>query len=107
MGNVEFGFVGDEIPRPSADSRDFITNVARLLGVDLAVLVKTITTKKQIISKEVLESSLTIEQVYQARDSLCKHLYGSIFSWIVQKINASISIKNENDSSKPAKKGKQ
>ena len=46
MGNVEFGFVGDEIPRPSADSRDFITNVARLLGVDLAVLVKTITTKK-------------------------------------------------------------
>ena len=107
MGNVEFGFVGDEIPRPSADSRDFITNVARLLGVDLAVLVKTITTKKQIISKEVLESSLTIEQVYQARDSLCKHLYGSIFSWIVQKINASISIRNENDSSKPAKKGKQ
>jgi len=98
MGNVEFGFVGDDMPRPSADSRDFITSVARLLGVDLAVLVNAVTKKKQIIGNEVLESNLTIEQVYQARDSLCKHLYGSVFSWIVQKINASISIRNENDS---------
>jgi myosin heavy subunit len=83
MGNVEFGFVGDDMPRPSADSRDFITSVARLLGVDLAVLVNAVTKKKQIIGNEVLESNLTIEQVYQARDSLCKHLYGSVFSWIV------------------------
>jgi len=68
--------------------------------------VRAITTKKQVIGKEVLESPLTIEQVYQARDSLCKNLYGTIFSWIVQKINASISIRDDASSAKTAKKGK-
>ncbi len=36
MGNVEFGMIDDDTPRPSADSRDYITTAARLLNVDLA-----------------------------------------------------------------------
>lgn len=79
--------------------------------MDLAQLVTAITTKRQIIGKEVLDTPLTIEQVYQARDSLSKHLYGTIFSWIVQKINSSISVNSgpeESKGGKPAaaKKGK-
>ena len=31
LGNVEFGLVNDDTPRPSADSRDDITSVARLM----------------------------------------------------------------------------
>ena len=107
MGNVEFGLINDDTVRPAADSRDCITNVARLLGVDLAKLVNALTSKRQVIGKEVLESPLTIDQAYQARDSLCKHLYGTMFSWIVQKINLSISIEKTGAEAKPAKKGKQ
>ena len=46
MGNVEFGMINDDKAGPSADSRDYITTVARLLGVDLAQLVTAITTKR-------------------------------------------------------------
>ena len=50
--------------------------------------------------------------MYQARDSICKHLYGTIFSWIVQKINNSISVNTSSEESKggakpsAARKGK-
>ena len=109
MGNVEFGLVNDDTPRPSADSREAITMAARLLNIDLEQLVNALTTKRQTIGKEVLTSPLTIDQAYQARDSLCKHLYGTIFSWIVQKINSSISLNTggaEAQAARP-KKGKQ
>ena len=96
MGNVEFGFTdGDETPRPAEDSKDFITMAARLIGVDLTVVVKALTSKRQQLGRDLIESPLTIDQAYQARDSLCKHLYGNIFSWIVQKINASISVQTQ------------
>ena len=56
----------------------------------------------------MIESPLTIDQAYQARDSLCKNLYGNIFSWIVQKINASISVTQAapkaEESKRPVKK---
>jgi len=106
MGNVEFGVIDDDTPRPSADSKDSITAAARLLGVDLAKMVEALTMKKQVIGKETIMSAMTIDQAYQARDSLCKHLYGAIFSWIVQKINASISIADsqQEETKKPAKK---
>ena len=61
MGNVEFGMVTEDKAGPSADSRDYITTVARLLGVDMAQLVHAITMKRQVIGKEVLESPITIE----------------------------------------------
>ena len=83
MGNVEFGLVDDDKPRPAADSRDTITMAARLLGVDLAKLVEALSIKRQVIGGETLDSPLTIDNAYQARDSLVKHLYGSLFSWIV------------------------
>ena len=92
MGNVEFGLINEDVPRPSEDSKDAITMAARLLGVDLEKLVHSLTMKKQLLGREIIESNLNIDQAYQARDSLTKHIYGSIFSWIVQKINASISI---------------
>ena len=46
MGNVEFGEITEDKMGPSADSRDYITTVARLLGVDLAVLINAITMKR-------------------------------------------------------------
>lgn len=56
----------------------------------------------------MFESPLTLEQAYQARDSLCKNLYGCIFSWIVQKINGSISVGGESGrSGTGGKKSKQ
>ena len=107
LGNVEFGLVNDDTPRPAADSRDNITTAARLLGIDLAKLVNALSTKRQVLGGEVIDSPLTIDQAYQARDSLVKHLYGAVFSWIVQKINSSISVQNATEETKSSRKGKQ
>lgn len=64
MGNVEFGLVDNDIPRPSADSKDAITMTARLLGVELEKLVHSLTMKKQLLGREVIESNLNIDQSY-------------------------------------------
>ena len=68
------------------------------------MLIKSLTTKQQKIANEVIETPLTLDQAYQERDSLCKHLYSSVFSWIVQKINAAISVSGKNAPQKSSKK---
>jgi myosin heavy subunit len=42
--------------------------------------------------KEVIITQLTVDEAYMARDALCKDLYGNIFSWIIKKVNATISV---------------
>ena len=74
--------------------------------MDLAKLVGALTSKRQVIAGDVIDSNLTIDQAYQARDSLCKHLYSSIFSWIVQKINSSISVQTTGNESARGGKSK-
>ena len=64
MGNVEFGEITEDKMGPSADSKEYITTVARLLGVDLAALINAITMKRQVIAREVLDSPMTCDQVY-------------------------------------------
>ena len=49
----------------------------------MGMLIKSLTTKQQKIANEVIETSLTLDQAYQERDSMCKHLYSQTFSWIV------------------------
>lgn len=101
LGNVEFGMITDTQPGPSADSKELLQTAAKLLGVELKNLIKAMTTKKSIVMKEVMISELTLEQSYMARDALCKDLYGSLFSWIIKKVNATISV---GDSSKSKNK---
>lgn len=92
LGNIEFGMITDTIPGPSAESKDTLQQAATLLGVDLKTLIKSMTTKKSVVMKEVMISELTLEQAYMSRDALCKDLYGSVFSWIIKKVNATISV---------------
>ena len=71
----------------------------------MGMLIKSLTTKQQKIAKEVIETSLSLDQAYQERDSMCKHLYSQVFSWIVQKVNAAISVQGKGGVPKSSKKG--
>ena len=94
LGNVKFGMITDTMPGPSAESKETLEQAAILLGVDLKTLINSMTTKKSVVMKEVMISELTLDQAYMSRDSLCKDLYGNLFSWIIKKVNATISVGN-------------
>lgn len=38
-----------------------------------------------------------------ARDALCKDLYGNLFSWIIRKVNSTISVGDSSQKSKSKK----
>lgn len=61
LGNVEFGMITDTQPGPAAESKETLQTVAKLLGVDLKNLIKSMTTKKSVVMKEVMISELTLE----------------------------------------------
>lgn len=65
---------------------------AKLLGLDVKALIKAMTMKKTIVMKEAVFSELTLDQTYMARDALVKDLYGCMFSWIIRKVNSTISV---------------
>ena len=71
---------------------------AKLLGLDVKELIKAMTKKKTIAGKEIVFSELTLEQTYMARNALVKDLYCCIFSWIIKKINSTISEGNQSSS---------
>ncbi|MEQ2189872.1 Unconventional myosin-Ic, partial [Goodea atripinnis] len=66
-----------------------------LLGVNGTVLTEALTHKKIIAKGEELVSPLNLEQASSARDALSKAVYGRTFTWLVNKINASLAYKDE------------
>lgn len=83
LGNVEFGRINDNQISASANSKDHLMEVSKLLQIDVKALIKALTIKKTIVAKDVIETQLDIDAAYQSRDTLAKFIYGSMFSWIV------------------------
>ncbi|XP_069082199.1 unconventional myosin-Ic isoform X1 [Pleurodeles waltl] len=93
LGNVQF--VTDEEGNSQVTTENQIKYLARLLHVDAAVLRDALTHKKIIAKGEELNSPLNLEQAAYARDALSKAVYGRTFSWLVSKINSSLTYKEE------------
>ncbi|XP_054455946.1 unconventional myosin-Ic-like isoform X1 [Anoplopoma fimbria] len=95
LGNVQYGGE-DGIACITSDTQ--IKYLARLLGVNGSVLTEALTHKKIIAKGEELMSPLNLEQASSARDALSKAVYGRTFTWLVNKINTSLT--NTDDSFK-------
>ncbi|XP_012684324.1 myosin Ic, paralog b isoform X2 [Clupea harengus] len=98
LGNVQFA--GEDSGNAWIPSETQIKYMSRLIGVDVAVLREALTHKKFIVKGEELMSPLNQEQAAAARDALSKAVYGRTFTWLVNKINDSLAVKD--DSSKNA-----
>ncbi|KAM9847042.1 unconventional myosin-Ic-like [Aulostomus maculatus] len=93
LGNTQFGegeegetYITTETP---------IANVVKLLGVDGSALNEALTHKKLTAKGEEMISPLSFEQAVSARDALAKAVYGRTFTWLVEKINRSLALKDE------------
>ncbi|CAB1419783.1 unnamed protein product [Pleuronectes platessa] len=67
-----------------------LTTAATLLEVDSKDLMNCITSRTLITRGETVSTPLSIEQALDVRDAFVKGIYGRLFVWIVEKINAAI-----------------
>ncbi|CAK6953640.1 unconventional myosin-Ic [Scomber scombrus] len=93
LGNTQFG-EGEE-GETYITTETQITNLAKLLGVDGSTLREALTHKKLTAKGEEMISPLHFEQAVSARDALAKAVYGRTFTWLVEKINQSLALKDE------------
>ncbi|XP_023206486.1 unconventional myosin-VIIa [Xiphophorus maculatus] len=67
-----------------------LTTAATLLEVDCKDLMNCLTSRTLITRGETVSTPLSMEQALDVRDAFVKGIYGRLFVWIVEKINAAI-----------------
>uniref|UniRef100_A0A7N6C3H0 Myosin VIIAa n=1 Tax=Anabas testudineus TaxID=64144 RepID=A0A7N6C3H0_ANATE len=67
-----------------------LTTAATLLEVDGKDLMNCLTSRTLITRGETVSTPLSMEQALDVRDAFVKGIYGRLFVWIVEKINAAI-----------------
>ncbi|XP_069002816.1 unconventional myosin-Ic isoform X2 [Embiotoca jacksoni] len=93
LGNTQFG--ESEEGETYITTETQISHLAKLLGVDGSALREALTHKKLTAKGEEMISPLNFEQAVSARDALAKAVYGRTFTWLVEKINQSLALKDE------------
>uniref|UniRef100_A0A3P9HD29 Myosin Ic, paralog a n=1 Tax=Oryzias latipes TaxID=8090 RepID=A0A3P9HD29_ORYLA len=93
LGNVLFGEGEEEETYITTETQ--LSTLAMLLGVDGSALREALTHRKLTARGEEMISPLSFEQAVSARDALAKAVYGRTFTWLVEKINQSLALKDE------------
>uniref|UniRef100_J3N3L0 Myosin motor domain-containing protein n=1 Tax=Oryza brachyantha TaxID=4533 RepID=J3N3L0_ORYBR len=66
--------------------------VARLLGCSIEDLNLALSKRHMKVNNENIVQKLTLSQAIDTRDALAKSLYASLFEWLVEQINKSLSV---------------
>ncbi|CAH1790113.1 unnamed protein product [Owenia fusiformis] len=82
----------------SVANPELLKIVASMLGINSKELNESLTTMGMVARGETIIRNNKVEEAVDARDSMAKVLYGRLFSWIVNKINALLKPKKATDS---------
>jgi myosin-5 len=79
------------------EDMEALQRTCSLLGVDVDKLALALTQKVVVARGEEIKTELTPERAHDARDALCKTVYGALFLWVVDQVNQSIKWENDGD----------
>ncbi|KAF9393311.1 Myosin type-2 heavy chain 1 [Podila verticillata] len=88
IGNIQVTGRNDAI---ISDEDPSLVIAAKVLGVPLSEFKKWLIKKQITTRSEKIVSNLKPDQALIVRDSVAKYIYSSLFDWLVNNINASLS----------------
>mmetsp|Transcript_22631 Transcript_22631/g.55929 ORF Transcript_22631/g.55929 Transcript_22631/m.55929 type:complete len:1555 (+) Transcript_22631:195-4859(+) len=99
LGQTEFGKRESDSGLDVADIEDMeaLQRTCSLLGVDPEKMEAALTQRIVVARGEEIKTELTLERAQDARDALCKTIYGALFLWVVDQVNQSIKWENDGD----------
>ncbi|XP_071119029.1 unconventional myosin-IXb-like isoform X6 [Haliotis cracherodii] len=98
LGNIEFRKKGDQHHDESVSVKNEATVqiICSLLKVKEKTVLEALTTKKTVAGDETVVINYKMEDAIATRDAMAKCLYGSLFDWIVLKVNQALLAKKHN-----------
>lgn len=99
LGQTEFSTVATDAGQDAVaiEDEESLQKTCSLLGVDLDKMKQALTQRLVIARGETIKTDLTVEKATDARDALAKTIYGSLFLWVVEQVNQSITWEKDED----------
>lgn len=98
LGQIKFeAEEKDGVDASVVAEKKILQSSARLMGVDIEMLETALTERVILARGQEIRTQLTPEKSADARDALGKTLYGALFLWVVDQVNASICWENDSD----------
>ncbi|XP_020554045.1 myosin-2 isoform X1 [Sesamum indicum] len=90
LGNISFRVIDHE-NHIDVVADEAVSNAACLIGCGIQDLILALSIHSIQAGREKVARRLTLRQAIDTRDSLAKFIYGSLFDWLVEKINVSLA----------------